>query len=120
MIELHKNSVVRRALTMFLLVAGGCANPGPPSTDAWVGRWTGPEGTYLDINGGDGRYLLIIANLDGPRRCSGEAQAGAIVFDRDGKAWTIHATDGPGTGMKWLMDQTNCLVIAKGEGYCRD
>ena len=33
---------------------------------------------------------------------------------------TIIATSGKGTGMKWLADKHDCLVIKPGEGYCRD
>jgi hypothetical protein len=31
----------------------------------------------------------------------------------------LRATDGAGTGMKWLADKTDCLVVAPGEGFCR-
>ena len=37
------------------------------ATDAWVGRWIGPEGTFLDIAGGSGTYRVTVQNLDGPR-----------------------------------------------------
>lgn len=33
---------------------------------------------------------------------------------------TIRATNGPGTGMKWLADKRNCFVIRPGEGFGRD
>lgn len=106
------------------LVAVGCSDgdsgPTAVTTDAWLGRWIGPEGTYLLLEGGDGRYDVTIANLDGPRVFPGTAAGGRIAFERDGIAETIHATNGADTGMKWLADKTNCLTVRTGEGYCRD
>jgi len=112
-----------------LAVLVACAEPEPSqaaaptaefaATDVWLGRWTGPEGTYLDISGGGGRYELTVADLDGPRTFPGQAQASSIVFERDGTREAVRATDGVGTGMKWLADQSNCLVINPGEGFCR-
>jgi len=88
--------------------------------DSWRGRWLGPEGTFLEIEGGDGVYQLTIANLDGPRQFNGKAQEDRIVFQRDGNTASIHATNGVGTGMKWLREKENCLVIEQSEGFCRD
>lgn len=37
----------------------------PKMTDQWLGKWTGPEGTYLLLSyHGDG-YLVEIKSLDG-------------------------------------------------------
>ena len=87
--------------------------------DAWLGRWTGPEGTFLDIEKTDAGYQLTIADLDGPKRFPGTAAGDGIEFTRDGRTERIHATDGRATGMKWLADKTDCLSIHDGEGYCR-
>ena len=46
---------------------------GSPVTDGWLGRWNGPEGTFLMIEGGNGRYEVTIQNLDGPRVFAGVA-----------------------------------------------
>lgn len=105
------------------LLLAGCAQA--PATDGavtqqWLGRWNGPEGTYLAITGTPVDYRLTIANLDGPRRFVGRAQGGQIVFVRDGVVESIRATDGEATGMKWLLDKRNCLTVRRGEGYCRD
>ncbi|WP_322981151.1 hypothetical protein [Pseudomonas sp. C11] len=89
-------------------------------SEQWLGRWNGPEGTYLDITGTPADYRLTIANLDGPRRFVGRAQDGQIVFVRDGVVESIRATDGEATGMKWLLDKHDCLTVRSGEGYCRD
>lgn len=91
-----------------------------PAPDRWVGRWNGPEGTYLDIAATpDAGYALEIANLDGPRAFAARAVGDHLEFERDGQAQTLTFTDGPGTGMKWLQDNTDCVVVGVGEGYCR-
>ncbi|OZA04612.1 MAG: hypothetical protein B7X95_09570 [Methylophilaceae bacterium 17-44-8] len=89
-------------------------------TDAWIGEWHGPEGTMLNITGAEGKYTIEITNLDGPKTYQGKSTNNRIVFMRDGKEKQIQATDGLGTGMKWLSEKTNCLTIQSGEGFCRD
>lgn len=89
-------------------------------TDTWIGEWKGPEGTMLKISGAEGRYSIAITSLDGTKTYSGNSVNNRIVFMRDGKEKQIQATDGLGTGMKWLSEKTNCLTIAAGEGFCRD
>lgn len=118
----------------FVLIAAlllGCSKNSPEAaapaptthrafTDMWLGQWNGPEGTFLKIEGGEGVYRLTIQNLDGPRTFQGTAAGKGIQFERDGVKETIIATDGAGTGMKWLADKNNRLVIRPGEGFCRD
>ena len=128
------SSAVFIALALF---AAGCsqrsANPvqerpadeGPAvavdlALDTWLGTWNGPEGTWLRIAGGHGSYDLTIQNLDGPRSFHGSVVGNGIEFERDGVKEVIHATDGVGTGMKWLSEKSNCLTVQPGEGYCRD
>jgi hypothetical protein len=112
-------------------VLSGCADPGKgsgrdiapsaaPSTDAWIGRWNGPEGTFLNLEGSKGNYRVTIQNLDGPRTYQGTSAGGQIHFERNGVSESIHATNGVETGMKWLSDKTLCLTIRTGEGYCRE
>jgi hypothetical protein len=96
------------------------AEPAPATTDRWLGQWTGPEGTFLKLAGGQGRYEVTIRNLDGPRTFAGTAVDRGIVFDRDGSKETLRATDGAGTGMKWLAGKKDCLALKAGEGWCRD
>ena len=91
-----------------------------PATDHWLGQWTGPEGTFLRIAGGLGKYEITVQNLDGPRTFAGALSGDSIRFERDGVVELIRATDGAGTGMKWLREKTNCLTVRPGEGYCRD
>jgi hypothetical protein len=113
---------MRRAWLPLLLCVQGCT-PGPvdaPATHAWVGRWNGPEGTYLDIAAANGGYEITIKDLDRARTFSGVAAGDGIQFDRDGTNESLMATDGDATGMKWLASKKNCLTIEPGEGYCRD
>ena len=35
------------------------------TTDAWLGKWIGPEGTFMEITGGNGIYEITIQDLDG-------------------------------------------------------
>ena len=53
---------MRRWLLAILIVAHGCttSDPAGTPTDAWVGRWTGPEGTYLELAGANGVYEITI------------------------------------------------------------
>ena len=101
------------------------ANSAPPVTatgaDAWLGQWTGPEGTSLlleKVEGGG--YQVTIQSLDGKETFAGDAAGPNIVFERNGKTETLRAGSGKLTGMKWLADKTDCLVIQAGEGFCRD
>jgi len=94
------------------------AAPAAP-TDRWLGQWTGPEGTFLELAGGQGRYEVTVRNLDGPRTFAGSAVDGGIAFDRDGAREILRATDGAGTGMKWLAGKKDCLALKAGEGWCR-
>lgn len=110
-----------------MLVACGARPPdapaSPPATSTvagWIGRWSGPEGTYLVVTrAGDGGYALEIANLDGARSFAARDVGDRLEFERDGQVHSLRATDGPGTGMKWLADRRDCLVVVRGEGYCR-
>ena len=101
--------------------AGGSGNVGGEAvTDKWLGQWNGPEGTFLRLAGGQGKYEITIQNLDGPRTFKGSAAGGQIQFEREGLNESIRATSGAETGMKWLASKSNCLTVRTGEGYCRD
>ena len=95
------------------------ASPPAAGPARWIGRWQGPEGSFLDISGGAGAYRVTVQNLDGPRSFDATASEDAIRFTRDGVTETIRAGSGADTGMKWLADKKDCLVVKAGEGYCR-
>lgn len=123
-------------LAMALLLAACAKQPAPaepaapasPTTPAataavpasWPGKWTGVEGTWLEIASTGGAWTVTVSNLDGPRSFPATAADGTLAFERDGVRETLHATDGAGTGMKWLADKRNCIAIKSGEGFCRD
>lgn len=88
--------------------------------DQWLGKWIGPEGTYLDLSKSGNHYIVMIQSLDGPNTYEGIAAPHGIVFQRNGKTETIHAGNGQDTGMKWLLEKKNCLLVQTGEGFCRD
>jgi len=101
--------------------ASSPASAAAASTDRWLGTWNGPEGTSLRIVGGQGKYQVMVKNLDGPRTFQGSAgEIDEIRFERDGSKETIRASNGTQTGMKWLDGKKHCLTIRYGEGYCRD
>ena len=94
---------------------------GPPGPlDDWVGRWDGPEGTYLSISKQRDRFTLEIADLDGPKTYTALNVGDHFEFERNGTVERVRATNGKQTGMKWLEGKSNCLTIRPGEGYCRD
>ena len=90
------------------------------AASGWLGRWQGPEGTWLEVSGGPGTYSLTVRNLDGPRGFEAKEGTETLVFTRDGKIETLRRGDGVQTGMKWLAEKRDCLIVKAGEGYCRD
>lgn len=90
------------------------------TTDSWLGKWNGPEGTFIEISGSSGTYTITIADLDGPKQFQGKSKGNQIMFERNGITEIIQASDGVGTGMKWLADKSNCLRVREGEGWCRE
>lgn len=96
-------------------------------TDQWVGRWIGVEGLNLtvsqDESAGPGHYLLKMQyglDADQSGTFKGESTADGIAFERDDGKQLLRPGDGEATGLKWLMDKQNCLIVKLGEGYCRD
>jgi hypothetical protein len=94
--------------------------PDDHPADRWLGTWRGPEGSSLRLSGGAGRYDITVQDLDGPRGFRGVEADEGIRFERNGRQVVIRASDGAGTGMKWLGDKSDCLTLQPGEGYCRD
>ena len=100
--------------------------PPTPPTDQWVGKWTGVEGLHLSIAKDDsigrGHYLLTMQyglDADDSGTFKGEASEDGIAFTRPDGPQLLRAGDGAATGLKWLADKKDCLIVATGEGYCR-
>lgn len=102
--------------------------PSPPAVSSssgdlarrWLGAWSGPEGTSLVIAPAGNAYRVTIRNLDGPRTFRAAIAGERLAFERDGVNESIHAGTGTETGMKWLADKSDCLIVKAGEGYCRE
>jgi hypothetical protein len=98
------------------------SKPAAPNNvmDQWLGKWIGPEGTFLVLAKNSNQYVVEIHSLDGAATYEGTVVGDRIEFHRGGKSESIHAGNGQDTGMKWLLDKKNCLIIRTGEGFCRD
>ena len=86
----------------------------------WLGKWVGPEGTYLVLSKNANKYVIEIHSLDGLATYEGTSAGDRIEFQRNGKTEFIHEGSGQDTGMKWLLDKKSCLIIRTGEGFCRE
>lgn len=95
-------------------------SPVPVPTDAWLGRWSGPEGTYLQLAKDGDKYVVEVQDLDGLKSFAGFPDGNRIRFVRDGKTEFLFEGNGRATGMKWLADKKDCLLTKAGEGWCRD
>ena len=110
----------RKSGSAQVIAASSPSNISAPVADQWLGKWSGPEGTFLQLAGGNGKYEITIQNLDGPRTFQGNAVGNQIEFERNGIKEPLRATNGAETGMKWLSEKSNCLTVRAGEGYCRN
>jgi len=99
----------------------GTSEGGALPTDAWIGKWTGVEGLALDIAraGSPGTYRLTVDLLDSRNVYEGQADGSVIRFRRGDTVETIRHVPGSETGLKWLADKSDCLMIKTGEGFCR-
>lgn len=88
------------------------------ATDKWLGQWNGPEGTFLLLSRKGAHYEVKVQSLDGPNTYEGVVAGDCIEFKRDGKTESIRAGSGKDTGMKWLLEKKDCLIIREGEGFC--
>ena len=110
---------------MFAAMLVTACKPDMAPTQSWMGRWTGPEGTYLmlsrDTKKPDSRYVLSIQSLDYLESyfARPKGDGSYLEFKRKGKDETIVLGNGEATGMKWLLDKKECLIIKEGEGFCR-
>lgn len=135
---------LRRPLLLLpLLLLAACAPPGatgpavppPPAATAptqaaeadpadWLGRWNGPEGTFLALapgTGPDEMRMTLKDSLDGQDAYTAIVSGDRLRFTRNDVIETVRHGSGPETGFKWLADKRDCLIVVPGrEGYCRD
>ncbi|MCK6187841.1 MULTISPECIES: lipoprotein [unclassified Pseudomonas] len=100
--------------------------PQTPPTDQWLGKWVGVEGLHLTIAKDDvvgrGHYILTMQyglDAEDSGTFKGAAFEDGIAFTRPDGPQLLRAGDGEATGLKWLADKKDCLVVNTGEGYCR-
>ena len=77
----------------------------PRKIDEWIGRWNGPEATYLEISKSGHTYEIRIKDLDKVQTYRGTATGDSISFERNGQAETIRSGNGQQTGMKRPADK---------------
>ena len=105
------------------------ANPDEAALQKMLGKWDGPEGTYINIADKKGadekqqnprKFEIAIKNLDKEEKFEGTAKGRDIEFTRKGKTENVRTATGAETGMKGFESEANCLVVTKGsEGFCR-
>ena len=74
----------RNSSSVPVIAANSPGTTSAPVADKWIGRWSGPEGTFLQLAGGNGKYEVTIQNLDGPRTFQGSAGGNQVAFERNG------------------------------------
>lgn len=94
----------------------------PMSYAEWAGKWVGVEGMFVEITPteGGGYSLAMQSDLDTRGTYVGSDAPGGIAFERGGQQLLLKAATGDQTGLKYLAGKSDCLMVAEGEGYCRD
>lgn len=93
--------------------------------DSMLGRWTGVEGSFVDIVPNQKDYMVTLAYWDPVLQTmqyenhQAYAAASGISFKKNKVEHTITLTDGNGSGMKWLQNAKLCIKISPGDGYCK-
>lgn len=88
----------------------------------WQGQWDGPAGTFLKVEkSGDG-YGVTIKSAEKEERYLGVGVPGLmkIRFRRGEVDETVHLGAGFDSGVNELMGKPFCLIVKRGEAYCRD
>ena len=88
----------------------------------WAGKWTGPEGLYVNITPGTGGKVALEmqSDLDTKGSYDATATADGISFKRGDEMLTLKKATGDETGLKYLAGKKDCLMVKSGEGFCRD
>jgi len=86
----------------------------------FVGRWVGPEDSSLEIVARQHDYEVSLMGVDGSGVFTGTIDGGGMRMERNGQVQRIRHVSGPETGVKYLADKRDCVVMTSGEGFCRD
>ncbi len=88
----------------------------------WAGKWIGVEGMFIEITPTEnGAFSLTMqSDLDTLGTYVGTDTQGGIAFERGGQRLLLKPATGDQTGLKYLAGKSDCLMVAEGEGYCRD
>jgi len=100
----------------------GATDAAAPGAQAYLGRWVGVEGMYLNVTepvAGEVK-LEMQYDLDNKGRYTGTVTPEGIRFKRGADTLLLRPSDGDATGLKWLAGKKDCLTVKSGEGYCRD
>jgi hypothetical protein len=102
------------------VAAPAAAVPNNPAQ--WAGKWVGPEGLFVEIGpAAGGTFTLTMqSDLDTRGTYEGKPVEGGIAFERGGQQLLLRPASGDETGLKYLAGKQDCLMVAPGEGYCRD
>lgn len=104
-------------------VAAPTAPAAAPVTHTdWAGKWIGVEGMFVEITptANGGFSLTMQSDLETLGTYVGTDTQGGIAFERGGQQLLLKPATGDETGLKYLAGKSNCLMVAEGEGYCRD
>ncbi len=88
----------------------------------WAGKWIGVEGMFVEITLLEtGKYNLVMqSDLDTFGTYVGTDGETGIDFTRNDQVFTLRNGTGDDTGLRNLFGKKDCLMVASGEGYCRD
>jgi hypothetical protein len=88
----------------------------------WQGRWDGAHGARLSIKQDQGENFVVkFDGVDYPGEFPAIARPDGLAFMREeGVEEVLHHGDGFATGVKWLLEKSDCLYVKIGEGFCRD
>ena len=97
-------------------------NAGSLPASAFVGRWRGGEGTYMNITRqGTGFVVDNQWGLDEDMRgvFKADLRAEALRFRRNGVTVTVRPSIGDKINRSALRGKKDCLMVSGDEGYCR-
>jgi hypothetical protein len=105
--------------------ASAAPSPDPSARDGYVGHFVGVEGMFLDVEAmPEPHHYKLTMQWDLDHRGTFYAEQKplelALDFVREGEWLGLMPTTGDRTGLKYLAGKKDCLMVKKGEAYCRD